>query len=338
MDTLERTTHLNASTTPVEDIAKIAYQGQPEHMRMYRTGYEPYFNSLPVLVENESLIENMFITKEVMMRLSEKLQEDKWYLKNQPKEDEFDRTIIGMEKPTYLGTWLDDNHYQAGKELVIARWGNGKTSPVHGHAPGYMHEELLSGKLRVNLYQITDEENRVVRPLRTDIIEPGVFVQKYVNVPEDKVNKRNVLPHNFTSIGNSVSLHYLPEHTRDGRDNGYTVEEWTGTEAMTIDDVEHIDALKGLYLQKGDVALVRSTNVPEYGDHFIIITGHPVMKEHGFRPQEFSIMASANDTALLNQFPMKTGLTLLKLNKKVAEDFLAFHNITVENGEVILPE
>lgn len=332
---------LVASRNPKEDIKKIAYEGQPAHMRMYKPGYEEYFETLPAQIEEAS---DLFFTQEVMQDLSDRLKEDGWLTKDMPES--FDRTIIALESPEpllstdYPGgygkyAFLGKKLYKEGKELVIARWADGHTSPVHGHSPGYMHEEILTGKMRVNTYRITDRVNRIVRPIFTQIIEPGVFVSKFVD-PASVQGEREVLVHNFTSIGESTSLHYLPEHTRDGRDNKFSVEQFKG---VTAENVERITTTQGLYLQKGDVVLVRSTNVPEYGDHFIVVTGYPIMKDHGMRPQEEAVMASIQDSELLDTFTQHMGCTLLKLNAKVTQEFYAFHNITFDDSlNVIFPE
>jgi len=333
MDTLERSTHLNASTTPVEDIAKIAYIGQPEHMKMYRAGYEQYFESLPVLTDgDEYLQEKINVTQQVMQHLSEQLQKDDWTLENEPAKGEFDRTIIAMEAPSPVVSYAGQTAWKEGKELVIARWGDGFTSPVHGHSDGYMHEEVLSGRIRVNTYRIVDLEHRIVRPVLTEIKEKGVFVSEY-QMQKPDVTRVNLV-HNFVSVGNAVSLHYLPEHTRDGRDNAYTVAHFP----LNPFDVKRINSKDGMYLQKGDVVLVRSTNVPEYGDHYIVVTGPPVMKAHGFRVQDNAVIASETASHLLDTFPLRMGLTLLKLNDDAKEAFHQFHNIAIVDGTVVFPE
>ena len=50
-------------------------------------------------------------------------------------------------------------------------------------------------------------------------------------------------------------------------------------------DFQRISTLDAMYLQKDDIVLVRSSNVPKYGDHIILVTGPVVKKEHGMRPQ-----------------------------------------------------
>jgi hypothetical protein len=68
-----------------------------------------------------------------------------------------------------------------------------------------------------------------------------------------------------------------------------------------------------------------------------VVVGPPVMKEHGLRVQDVSIPATANETRILDAVGMKMGLTLLKLNAEARDSFLQFHNITIEDNEVVFP-
>ena len=314
-----------ASKTPEQDLLALAWEGQPEHLRQYKSGFEHIFDSLPRINE-EDLDEDLFKTRELMKFFSEAVKQVNWRV--QP-EGTFSRTILALEKPMYLGTFGDKDHFQPGAEIVLAHWGEGFTSPVHGHASGYMHEDIISGKMRVNTYRLMPDGR--VRNLETTIQEAGVFVSKYNPKTEERIN----LIHNFTAVEPSHSLHFLPEHTRDGKDNKFEVEEFR---AIDSSEVTRLTSKEGMYLQPGDVALVRSLNVPEYGDHFLVVTGHPVVKPHGLRVQDKSVRASVQHTELINKYPLKTGLTLLKLNKEVAKEFLDFHGITVKGSNVEFPQ
>lgn len=321
--------HLKATEKPLEAIQKVMWSNQPQHLRMYQTGYEKHFNHLPVITHEESSEElnaKIIDTQKVMRALSRDILEEGWALREmQPSNNGFNRTIIAMEEPT-----KGENEFIPGAQIVITRWGNGHTSPVHGHSAGYMHEEILSGKMQVNTYKIVDAENKVVIPQKTVIVEKGVFVSDYAYPKEG--DKRQTLIHNFTSIGNSVSMHYLPEYTRDGRDNTYNVLHFSDVEKNI--EVERITSQDGMYLQPGNVVLVRSTNVPEYGDHYIVVTGPPIVKQHGLRVQDVSIIASPKDSEFLDTFEVKTGLILLKLKPESAKNFRDFHGIKL-NGRTV---
>ena len=64
----------------------------------------------------------------------------------------------------------------------------------------------------------------------------------------------------------------------------------------------------------GDVYLVRSGNVPELGDHYIVITGGLVQKPHGLRPQDVSFPIHKGQSTPLDDYRLDEPLVLLKLN------------------------
>lgn len=320
---------LTATSTPFADLELLAYPGQDPRLRMYYAGYEAFFNNMPVLDQADPFLDaKVRMTSDIMKQMAEKLRED-IYITDlmRPEPAEFTRSILALEAPK----WKRGN--PEGTEVVVAKWGDGYTSPVHGHAAGYMHEEILTGKMRVNTYRITNADLRIVRPLATTIVTEGTFASLY-NMP-GRI-PREALVHNFTAIGYAATLHYLPEHTRDGRDNGFQVERFTNVHPLLPEDVERITAMEGMYLRKGDVVLVRSENVPEYGDHFIVVTGEPIMKEHGLRVQDVAIHEETIYTAhLLDHFGMENGLCLLRLKPEAQKTFHKFHNITVDAGGVL---
>jgi hypothetical protein len=326
--TTEKRLYHKASNTPLEDIAVVSYTGQHPSLRRYLTGYENYLNCLPVMT-NENAAFREKEAKLVMKSLSNRLKHDNWMQSVELNDGEFKRTIIGIEKPTHNNGELQEN-----AELVVAHWGKGFKSPIHGHSTGMMYEEVLYGMLKVFNYQVVDLPNKIVRHHHIDIVKEGVFVNNYTPHNSKNRYKRQTLIHNFEALTRTETLHFLPEHTRDGRDNTFTLETW---DKLTIDQVTRIDAMQGMYLRKGEVILVRSENVPEYGDHFIVVVGPPVMKEHGLRVQDVSIPATANETRILDAVGMKMGLTLLKLNAEARDSFLQFHNITIEDNEVVFP-
>lgn len=335
MQVLPKSKYLTPSTTPREDIAKLAYEGQPAHLKQYREGYEHFMAHMPILDNSDlQLNNNVVITNQVMKVLSDALIADEW-VKEELPENTFKRTIVAIAVP-------EDSFFglQEKSELVVAQWGKGYKSPVHGHATGYLYEQVLSGRIRVNTYRISNIESKVVRPYRTEIQSAGdAFVSKYAPHNEMNYYARQTLVHNFEAIGKSNStLHYLPEHTRDGRDNGFTVEHWSAKAVLKPHEFTRVTSQEAFYSQKGEVILVRSINVPDYGDHFIVITGHAVMKPHGLRPQDWAIMASTNDTVVLDTFEPEMGLVLLKLSDKAAESFRNFHGISMEDGIIRFEE
>lgn len=323
---------LIASSHPLEDIARVSYEGQDPMKKMYRSGYEDYFNAMPVLsVGDLFLKEKASFSKHVMNALGKRLANAEWLRTTVPAAGEFFRTIIAMEEPKEISGKIEE-----GAEFVLGQWGDGFTSPVHGHTTGYMHEEIISGKMMVNTYRMTGPESTLVRLIRTDIVEPGTFVSDYVAPNPDNHFKRQTLIHNFKSIVPSVSLHYLPEHTRDGRDNRFEVEDFDAFNIWGEGDLTQISTEEAMRLQVGEVALIRSANVPEYGDHYIVITGPPIMKAHGLRPQEIALQAKC--AGILDMYKPIHGVIALKLGEAARKYFLDFHSIQATSTHVTFPK
>lgn len=326
---------LKASAHPQSDIDSVAWSGQPEHLRQYRAGYEWYMNTLPVLSDNDHLLkEKVTFTLTTMEDLARNLKTEPWIDQKQLDHNTFERTILAIVQPQ-----VSQDGLKEGAEIIVAQWGPGFASHVHGHAEGYMHEAVLKGKVLVNTYRLVDPSSTTVRPIRTDIVEPGTFVSQYTPHNPKAVFKRQTLIHNFVALETTSTLHFLPEHTRDKRDNAFTAEFFEDVKHLTPTDLIPITSQEAMYLRKGEVVLVRSTNVPELGDHYIVITGHPIVKPHGLRPQEIAIQAP-HAGQLLDFYGDKydrKGLTLLQLKPEAAKTFREFHQIEIKDGEVVFP-
>lgn len=334
--------YLKASRNPLDDINAVAYKGQSPASRMYKSGYEKHFELLPVLTDDDQFLDlKTAQTAAVMDDLATRLAIDPWTPTLQPLTGGFNRTILALEQPVMewnrvTGEEYDLGNIKEGAEIIVARWGDGFSSPVHGHADGYLYEQLIAGTMRVNTYRITDPVKRIARPVETKIYKDFQNIASQYT-PRQTV-KRGALVHNFTSIGYSVSLHYVPEHTRDGRDNRFTVEYFEKENTIPLAWLTQLTAQEGIeQLHIGDVALVRSANVPEYGDHYIVITGKPILKEHGLRPQDVEIHAP-HAGKLLDQYDPIMGLTLLKLSPYAKKAFHEFHGIAVDGDRVIFPK
>lgn len=92
-------------------------------------------------------------------------------------------------------------------------------------------------------------------------------------------------------------------------------------------------------LENGQVALVRSETVKDLGDHFVVITGPPVLKTHGMRPETLTISShSESDSQLLDVYDPIGGVIILLLQTKEATQFRYDHGIGLVHGEVIYPK
>lgn len=94
---------------------------------------------------------------------------------------------------------------------------------------------------------------------------------------------------------------------------------------VTPDEVEQISTEGAMYLQPGDVALVRSANVAELGDHYIVVTGKPVQKAWGFRPE--TVVFPINGDSILDRYVPYNGVVALKLKPAIKQAFLTVHSI-----------
>lgn len=334
---------LRASASPIEDINRQSYEGQDPTLRLYHSGYEHFFQQIPILTpDDEFLDEKVALARDVMQHLGKVLNKSAWVEATNPGPGGFQRNILAIEpaKDLTLETHMDGKTSVVGgtqgSEIIVASWGDGFSSPVHGHAPGFLHEEILTGKVRVNTYRMIDPDSNVVRPIKTEMYSKGTFLSAYnYPHPEHPNPPRQAFVHNFTSIGFSATLHFIPEHTRDGRDNRFEVQHFES--AVGLSKLTRITSKEAMYLQKGEVVLVRSSNVPEYGDHFIVITGAPVVKEHGLRPEDVAIQAP-HAAKILDEYDSFDGLVLLKLDKWSRMQFHEFHGIQIINGKVIFPQ
>lgn len=311
------------SSTPEEDLKAIAYEGQPVNNYLYRRGYENLFTMPRIEVAHDKERAIDFSVNRLKL-IANRIKTDNWL---SPVEDnQFRRTVVGIEKPTVdqKGNVIREN-----REIVTAEWGKNFSSPVHGHGEGLLFEELLFGKMLVSTYFISDLENKIVRPHTLQLFEADMYgkttsiANVYVAPGTHKMHKRESFVHSFKAIEYSASLHIVPEHTRDGRDNTFTVEHYT----LNPENVKQITGLEAMYALIGTVIAVRSINVPEYGDHYIMITGAPIMKPHGLLPMDIEIPAGPQLSEVLDKFTPTNGVILLQLNTEETQNFLNFHNI-----------
>lgn len=339
---LRQTAYHKPSDDPVRLIDSLPrHPNQPYELRRYQSGWEQFFGELPVLKAGDPLLDLHTATASaVLTELAKQLVEQQDRADNPLRfgpvaPGKFERAILGVEAPVYAPnapSYGNGELLREGAEVLVAFWGEGFTSPVHGHADGLLHEQVLTGLMRVNQYRIVAEGR--VRPVRTDIHGPGLIVSKFS--PPDERGKRVGVPHNFTAVEATATLHYVPEHTRDGRDNRLLVEEFPLQREDVIETtVSDVIAKNRI----GEVYLVRSETVKEYGDHYIVITGGNVVKSYGLRPQEVAIHVSGVGAGwLLNEYKPTLGVVVLKLNEEATARFLEFHAITVEGNNVKFPE
>lgn len=297
-------------------------------------GYENYHALIPIIRETDKLFTlKMEIADHVMQTLSQQILNDNddcgWLdVGNQPK-GKFARSVIGRD--------MADPH---GPQIIVAHWGKGFTSPVHGHIHGYMNEVMLKGQIKVNNYRMLDPSSNVVRVVSTNVeSEPSkTFVNRY-NFKKKFMKERSQFIHNYVALETSHSLHHIPEEARDGKDNLFMPEYFEETHYFQYElqhYVKRIHTMDTMSLPIGSVLLIRSDNVAGLGDHFIIITGPPVLKPHGLRPQTVAFDAPLA-SAILNKHEKESGAIVLLLEDALAKEFHEFHAIHYTLGGLSLP-
>jgi len=320
---------LSASDNPIEDIQRVSYPGQPAHMHMYKPGYERYLEMMPVVVDTTNGTIALDMAAGAFDMLADELEDKPWIHENMPKDGAFDRTIIGIEAPTMGCNGLPNGQYvqKEGKELVVARWGTGYSSPVHGHSSGLILEKLISGAMMVNTYRMVDDYT--ARPQGMKLHTGLSNIVKAFNAPMNSTHPRPHLIHNFVSLGPSVSVHYVPEHTRDGRDNTFKVE-WFEQNYDLKGHVTRLTTEQALLLQPGAVALVRSGRAKEYKDHFIVIKPGVVSQPYGVR-QNHDIIPTSGHVDILDYYNDQ-GFVFLLLDAHATNAFMEFHDMVIEGG------
>jgi hypothetical protein len=348
--------YLRASKEPLRHLELLKYPGQPANKRLYKPGYEAFFNAIPVLEPGETgpIADAKFNeTKNVVMQLAAVLEGEEWVSKELVPDGEFHRHIVGMEAPetgSLFGDFprsspnpddeleIEGSVYvkKEGKELLVAHWGNNFVSPVHGHAPGLEVEVMLNGNLVVNRYHMLAPDSKIVRLSSSTLYTGSNTIElAYTEEEPDAVFKRQNLIHNFVSYGRSNSLHYVPEHTRDGRDNSFDVQYFDDTYDLDEGNTHRLTIAQAMELPVGSVLLVRSANVPAYRDHFVVITGGLVVKSHGIRQKDTVIMAKNGHHSLLDGHTdfdshRESDTVILQLCPDMAKTFLDFHSITIQ--------
>ncbi len=332
--------YLEPSADPERALEKLAMAHQPPIRRMYRPGFDDLMREMPAIdARSADQSEQVAETVAVLERMRERVMANIGAL-NIPDipPGEFGRIILAVEEPKEEGNILIP-----GTEVVLALWGEGFTSPVHGHAPGYIHEDLLGGAFDVHLYKETGDprDRKAVYQRTVAQTEPGIFYREYVQ--DHGQEKRSALIHNFRARRQSISMHYLPEHVRDGNANRFRVVN-NAESAPVPSYIKQAEFRPGLKLAEsdvrrvtkeevlkefkvGDVYLVRSENVAFLGPHFVVITGGMVEKPHGKRPQDLTFLVPDGEKTPLDNYDWTESLVVLKLEESAKKAFYEHYEL-----------
>lgn len=216
-----------ASTTPIEDLARLSYAGQNPNRQLYRHGYERFFNAMPRISDHDLFFdEKRQAIIELMHDLKAQIIKDGWWKEiPQTPGDFVSRVIVAMERP-FLGP---DRQLQGGAELLVTRWTKGSVLPIHSHAAGFMYEEMLQGKWTETEYgtvaSYPGRNMKVVKRLHSQTFVTGDVISD-MYTPHNPKNKYPALIHSAVVEEETFVIHFIPSHPRDTRDNvGFVVED-----------------------------------------------------------------------------------------------------------------
>jgi hypothetical protein len=94
---------------------------------------------------------------------------------------------------------------------------------------------------------------------------------------------------------------------------------------VTLEDMLRVSPQEAISAEIGNVFLVRSSNVPQLGDHYIIIKGGLVQKPHGLRPEtlEYPVIGPSPIAEVHEQAPV----IVWRLNDASTQRFYAFYDV-----------
>lgn len=322
---------LQMSVTPYEDILRVSNPVNPV-VAEFKSGYEYALNCMPDFTSSDTpptpgLIEFAAMN---MQRLSIDLMQSGWTYEDVQSipANTLKRVIIGIERTKTDGK---------GSEIVVGFWGRGFHAATHGHGTGYLHDILLHGKLLSSTYRFIEPESAVARIVESKIIRAGeTMLEPQYTSPNNDPKDRSHGLHSFTVLENAASLHFVPEHPRDGRDNTFDVEYFEDVHHLQPTDVTYVrpDELQTLPL--GSVVLIRNVFGSDFGDHYTVITGKPVMDR--WRVAELTgLKIEAKHVSLFNFFEGES-MVVLRLSKDAEKRFLQFQGIAIANGKIYLPD
>lgn len=82
-----------------------------------------------------------------------------------PQGAAYTRTVVAKDK--------DNTDRSCSFEVIVANWSPKENHcPIHGH-PQFMYYQIISGAYCMSLYQIVDEQQRIVEKYSTLILLPG---------------------------------------------------------------------------------------------------------------------------------------------------------------------
>lgn len=287
--------------------------------------YVPFMQLMPVISEAKDA--NVHMAEWVMSSFASAVTHDEALMNVDPGEGKFERSVVVAEPPMIVG----NGSLHRGAELVVGHWGEGFRTPIHAHIDGWQYGKLITGRHLEENFRQPDPRYPILRQTAAYLFEQGDRMEESFDTLEHPAI------HRVTVLKPSTSVHFFPvQRTGTGFPN-YSIEYFEDYYSLGWQDVSPIVFERYMSLKPGSVVLVRSPRVPELGDHFIVITGEPIQKRWGVRPQSDILLAPGeNAKNLLDIFgdgdsaygsSEYYGATLLQLTPEAERNFKLFHNI-----------
>jgi len=192
---------------PAKEAEKAFQRINTNPNNSYQPGFEFYLNYIPVIhgKDDPKIGEKKDYIADIIGDLAERLMQESWVLDNWPAPHQMlNRVMLGIDEVT-------------GGELVMVRW-NPIETPIHGHQYGQMIDFLVKGKAKEIEYEIQDEKQRKVQEIGFHEFKSMEVLSNDFHAAETLVS-RGALIHKFIPIMKCITLHYIPEHPRDGKGN-----------------------------------------------------------------------------------------------------------------------
>jgi hypothetical protein len=333
---------MSVSRTPMADLQELSFEGQHPNRRGYKEGYERYLEAIPRLIDNDPSLANKLATaRKVFNLLFDDLKQAEWFDAIPLEDGDFTRVFLAME-PRELN---ESGEPIPTTELLVTRWSKGMQVPPHSHAAGFMHESMIRGQFVETEYRLVDDG--LLRPIHTVVFNSGDTISDVYTKPQPGMNFPALI-HSVDVTEESLALHLVPDHPRDGRGNmRYEVQHFATWYNLTPADLYKVRRSTD-EPKVGDVYLVKDLMVAPYlkahysiikavyedGYSFITVTApdteHLLKRELAKEDGSNALLASLT---LGIPFENIVESNFLKLSPVATEAFLRFHNYQLQCKE-----
>lgn len=194
-----------------KDLELLSYPGQNPLLRHFITGWEDILLTFPSFhgLNKPSEIDQAVKDYQRLIRALKKIILTDDRLDYIAENNTFRRTTIAMESPC-----IENDKWVGGLEIVIGQWGVGFHVPPHDHITGFMHEEIIEGTMKYQVYE--EVEPGKIKMLSDVTMGPGIIGSKYYRKEDNFI-------HSFTILEPTTTIHVLPGRPRDGKGKQFTV-------------------------------------------------------------------------------------------------------------------